>query len=249
MQNLSKIAPLALILFASPVVADTVVSMKTHTDEMVMMGHTTPARDEVHQYWFSDTATRFDGGDTSVVMRLDLKKLYFINHLEKTASRIDLPFDFKSLVGPEMAPMMEQMMKMMAATVTVTPTDRSGDFAGYACKFSKVDISMGMMQMTMDSCLTDKLPIDYARYKSLSEAQAELIPSGGWMKDLAEKLKGFPVHSDTTTTMMGKSFKSWQEVQSVEEKAAPAGLYDVPAGYKEVKYDPMAQAQQRRKKN
>jgi len=248
MPNRSKTVVAALLLLASPLAADTVMSLKTHTDEMKMMGHTTPARDEVHQYWFSDTATRFDGGDTSVILRLDLKKLFVLNHVEKSASTIDLPFDFRSLVGPEMAPMMDQMMKMWAASVTVTPSDRSGEFGGYACKFSRIDISMGMMQMTMDSCLSDKLPIDYSRYKALSEAQAELIPSGSWMKDLAEKMKGFPVHSDTTTTMMGKSFQSSQELQSVEEKAPPAGFYEVPPGYKMIKYDPMSQGQQRRRK-
>lgn len=240
---------LVLVLAPLPAAADTVLTLRNHSDEVVMMGQKTPAQDNEFRYWFSDDSTRYDmGDDTSIVMSLAAKKLFVINHLEKNFSTIDLPFDFKSLVGPEMAPMMEQMMKMMAASVTVTPTDRTGEYGGYACKFSKVDISMSMMQMSMDQCLSEKMPIDYSRYKALAQAQAEMIPSGSWMKELADKLQGFPVRSETTTTMMGKSFKSWQELKSVEEKSAPAGFYAPPAGYKEIKFDPMAQQQGKRRK-
>jgi hypothetical protein len=64
-----------------------------------------------------------------------------------------------------------------------------------------------------------------------------------WMKELAEKVKGFPLRSDSTTTVMGKQMKSWQELKSVTDESAPAGHYDPPAGYKQTQFDPMAQAQ------
>lgn len=239
---------LALALGALPLAADTVLTLRNHSDEIVMMGQKTPAQDNEHQYWFSDSATRYDMSESSIVMNLEQKKLFIINHDEKSYSTIDLPFDFKSLVGPEMAPMMDQMMKMMAASVTVTPTGRGGEFGGYSCKYSKVDISMAMMQMASEQCLSDQMPIDYSRYKALAVAQAEMVPNGSWMKEMAEKLQGFPVRSETTTTMMGKSFESWQELTSVEERSAPAGFYAPPAGYREIKFDPMAQQQQKRKK-
>ncbi len=239
----------ASLLAIAPLRADTVLTLHNHSDEVTMMGHTTPAQDVTHEYWFGDQGTRYDAGATTVIMRVDQKKIYFVNNEQKTYSALDLPVNFKDLVSPQMAPMMEQMSKMMQATTKVTPTDRKGSFAGFDCKYSHVDISMGMMQMGMDECLSQKLPIDYARYKSLAESQAEMLPSTQWMKDLAEQLKGFPVHTDVTTSMMGKSFKSWNELQKVEKKAAPAGFYDPPAGYKEVKYDPMQQMQHGRQQH
>ena len=248
MQRLPLPLALAVALAAAPAAADTVLTLANHSDEVVMMGQKTPAQDNEHLYWFSDSATRYDMGDSSIVMNLDHKKLYVVNHLEKNYSTIDLPFDFKSLVGPEMAPMMDQMMKMMAASVTVTPTDRTGEFGGYSCRYSKVDISMAMMQMASDQCLSDKMPIDYSRYKALAAAHAEMVPNGSWMKEMAEKLHGFPVRSETTTTVMGKSFKSWQELESVEQKSPPAGFYAPPSDYQEIKFDPMAQQQKRKKK-
>jgi len=236
-------------LFAVPASADTVVTMLQHTDAFSMMGQTTPAQDVNQESWFGTDGMRVDAGETTMILRLDRKKFYIVNHPEKNYSAMDLPFDFKQLVGPEMAPMMDQMMKMMAATVTVTPLGRSGEFAGFACNYVQVNIAMSMMQISMDQCVTDKLPIDYSRYKSLIESQAELTAQSGWMKELAEKVQGYPVRSDSTTTMMGKTHKMWQELKSVEERTAPAGHYDPPAGYQEVKFDPMAQQARPAKKS
>lgn len=248
MRRFGTALALAVALAPMPAAADTVLTIRNHSDEVVMMGQKTPAQDNQFKYWFADDATRYDmGEDTSIIMNLGDKKLFVVNHLEKSFSTIELPFDFKSLVGPEAAPMMEQMMKMMAATVTVTPTDKTGEYGGYSCKYSKVAISMAMMQMNMDQCLTDRMPIDYARYKALATAQAEMVPNGSWMKELADKLQGFPVRTESTMTMMGKSFKSWQELESVAEQSAPGGFYAPPAGYKEIKFDPMAQQAKRRK--
>lgn len=235
------------LLVAAPSTADQVVTIANHTDEFSMMGQTTPAEDVTHTYWFADDATRYDMGDTSVILRLQEKKMYFLNHGEKDYAELDLPIDFEKLVGPEMAPMMEQMSKMMSATVEVTPTDRGGEFGGYSCTFSTVEVSMGeMMQMTSDSCISEDLPIDYSRYQALADAQAEMLPNQGWVKEMTEELQGFPVRTDTTTTVMGTETKSWQELQSVEERDAPAGHYEPPAEYQKIEYNPMEQMQQGR---
>ncbi|QQR73357.1 MAG: DUF4412 domain-containing protein [Holophagales bacterium] len=229
-------------LVAAPALADKVVVMLQHTDAMSIMGQTTPAQDTTQESWFGDGAVRFDGGDTTIITRFDRKKLYFVNNGEKTYSSIDLPIDFKALVGPEMAPMMEQMAKMMAASVVVTPSDKTGKFAGIACQYKNIEISMGMMKMSILGCYSDSVGIDYGRYREFAAAQADLMPNSGWMKELADKVRGYPVQTETTTAMMGKEFKSWQELKAVEDRTPPPGHYDPPAGYREVKYDPMAQA-------
>lgn len=239
---------LALAAIAAPAAADTVITLKNHADEMSFMGQKTPAQDDLHHYWFGDDATRYDMGDSSVLANLGRKQLYIVNHLDKTYSTIDLPFSFKSLVGEEMAPMMDQMMQMMAPKVTVTPSDRTGSFGGYSCEYAQVTMSMAMMQTQMDMCLSEGLPIDYQRYKELYAMRGELGMNQSWMKEMVDKLRGFPVRSDSTMTMMGKTFKSWQELESVDQKSAPAGHYEPPSGYKEIKYDPMTAQQPPKKK-
>jgi len=235
------IAVLAAVALTAPAAADKLVTIKSHTDAVEMMGQKTPAKDEVHKYWFGGDAVRYDAGDMSTIVNFGEKKLVYVQHGAKTYSVIDLPIDFKKLVPPEMAPMMEQMAGMMQGNASVTETGKSGSYAGYDCKVYKVDISMAMMTTSMNSCVTKALPIDFSRYRELVEAQSEMFPSMKWMKELT-KLEGFPVRSDTTTTMMGKTFGSWQEIQSVEDASAPAGTYGVPAGYTEQPFNPMGAA-------
>jgi hypothetical protein len=236
----------AALLAAAPAAADRLVTMKSHTDAMEMMGQKTPAQDENYLYWFGGDAIRHDTGKVSTILRFDRKQMIWINHEDKTYSVIDLPIDFRKLVSPEMAPMMEQMASMMAGSAKVTPTDKTASFAGFDCKYSRVDVTMSMMSIGMDMCLSDEMPVDYARYKSMVESQAELLPSTQWMKDLA-RLQGFPVRTDSATTVMGKSFKSFQELVSTEEKTAPAGTYEPPAGYQEKPFDPMGAGAARRR--
>lgn len=233
------IALLAAVALAAPAAADKVITLKSHTDAMAMMGQKTPAKDETYKYWFGTDAVRYDAGAVSTIVNFGAKQLIQIQHEEKVYSVIELPVDFKKLVPPEMAPMMEKMTEMMNATASVTETGKSGSYGGYDCKFYKVDISMAMMTTTMNTCVTKDIPFDFSKYRELVEAQAEMFPNTKWMKELT-KLEGFPVRSETTTTMMGKSFGSWQELQSVDDMAAPAGTYAAPAGYKENEFNPMA---------
>ena len=177
MTSRSWIAALALaggaaLLAATPAAADRLITMKSHTDAMEMMGQKTPAQDENYLYWFGDDAIRHDTGKVSTILRFDRKKMIWINHDDKTYSAIDLPIDFKKLVPPEMAPMMEQMATMMGGSAKVTPTDKSGSFGGFDCKFYRVDVNMSMMNMGMDMCLSDQMPVDYTRYQSMVESQA-----------------------------------------------------------------------------
>ncbi len=232
---------LAGALIAGGAAADQVITMQSHADAVTVMGQKSPAKDYTQTYWFGNDRMRVDDDENSTIMRLDQKKLYLLDHAQKTFSAIDLPVDFKKLVDPEMAGMMEQMMQMMAPSVTVTATGQSGSFAGYACDYYDVAVKVAMMQINTTGCYSDKILTHTARYQALAEAQAELVPNASWMKDLAQKIKGFPVRTETTTAMGKKSFKNWQELKSVEERTAPEGLYAPPAGYREVKFDPMAQ--------
>ena len=106
--------------------------------------------------------------------------------------------------------------------------------------YYKTGFSLAMMSISMDSCVSNQVPIDASRYRELVESQSQLLPSTQWMSELA-KLDGFPVRSDTTTSVMGKSFKSWQEIVSSENQSAPAGTYAPPADYAVKAFDPLGQ--------
>ncbi len=239
-------AAAALAALPSLAAADTLLVQKQHTDAMSFMGHEEPAKDETIELWMgSDRIARL-GGMVDTVVRLDEKKLYVINRSEKTYSTINLPFDFMSLVPADQQAMMQQMEKMMTMDVTVTPTDETKQVGSWSAKKYLVTVAAMGMKMDIISWNSTDVAIDYPSYREFIKTSSSLQPRADWMQKLAS-IDGYPVLQETTMTIMGKSFGTRTQLESVTEKAAPSGTYEPPAGFTEKKFDPMKSMQQRGK--
>ena len=228
--------------------ADTLITAKHHSDAIEMMGQKQPATDHTVLTWIGQGKTARLAPDMSVIVRVDTGKMYLIRPAEKAYSTINLPLDFKKMMPPEIAAMMETMGKMMTWDATVTATGTTKTIAGYNAQGYRVAITGPMgMRMDQDIWATKELQIDYSAFKELMLNQRALMaPLGGdWWKKLAA-IEGYPVLSEMVTTMGGKSFATREEMVSFETKDAPAGTYEPPAGYKEETFDPMGQGRGRR---
>jgi hypothetical protein len=226
--------------------ADTVLTSKSHTDAFSIMGRQQPAEDRTIQTWLGNDRMARLGDTTDIIVRLDQKKLYMVNHEDKTFSPIDLPVDLKKIVPPEMAQVMEQMGGMMKMDATVTPTDETQKVGQWNAKKYLVAVNAMGMKMDIESWHSKDVAVDYGALQQLAENRAALLPQGGdWIRKIAE-IEGYPVRQTVTMTLMRSPMRSSQELVSVDEKAAPAGTYEVPAGYTEKAYNPMEQGQQRR---
>jgi hypothetical protein len=237
---------LALCLLVAAVAgADTLLVTKSHTDGFSMMGKNQPAKDLQVETWVgADRVARVDAEKT-IILRADLKKLYVVDHAEKTYSAIDLPVEFKKLLPAEMAAMMEQMTSMMKMTATVTPTDETRQIGGRNARKYLISVSNPMgMTMNIESWATKELDVDVAALRELQISASSLQPGGDWTRKLAE-VEGYPVLQESTMTMRGLQVKSREELVSAEKKDAPAGVYDPPAGYEERAFDAMQAMQQR----
>lgn len=244
MRLLGSFVAFATLLAAAPLAADTVVTMKAHTDAV---SKKVPATDETQVQWFGPNGTRHDTGDTSVILRTDRNKAYMANHKDRSYVEVDLPIDLTATLGAA-GPMMERMMEMIQPKVSFSETDRTGTYGGYDCKFVRIEMTMAMGRSTTtsDSCLSPDVPIDYSQYTAFAQAQADLMPQFKWMKDVIDASRGFPVRTETTASFGKRTVTSWTEIEKVEEKDAPPGTYEPPAGYSKTEFNPMAQAQQGR---
>jgi uncharacterized protein DUF4412 len=249
MRTIVRIALFAVLASAAAAQADTLIVAKHHSDAVEFMGQKQPATDHNVETWIGKGRFARLAPDLSVIVRADIKKMYIIRHEERAYNEVDLPLDFSSMLPPEMADMMKAMGKMMTWEATVTPTGETKTVAGYKSQGYKVAIS-GPMGMKIDQSIwaTKDLQIDYEALKELMVNQRALMaPLGGdWYKKLAA-VEGYPVLSESVTTMGGKSFGTREEMVSAEDKDAPAGTYDPPAGYKAEPFDPMSQGKARKR--
>ena len=148
MRLFTKLIVLAVLLVTTPAVwADTLITVRNHTDAIPAMG--VEESDETSTSWLGTNKLRDDREGQSVIVNLDDKKLYVLRHEAKVYHALDLPLDFKKLVPPEQAQQFEAMAAQMEMKVDITPTDETREVAGYKAKLYKVVLS-NPMGMEMD---------------------------------------------------------------------------------------------------
>jgi len=225
--------------------ADVYIKQKNHTDEMKFMGQSQPAKDEMFVTWMGKDKARLDHGeDTSIIVRLDKKIMYMINHAEmkyrempysETGDILTAAISGSDLSDEEKAQaqkMMKGFAQMMQPKVSVKETGETQKIKNWKCK--KYIMTMKMMGITSTSEIwaTEDIKIDYELYMTLGLAMMPKTPGLDKMLEVMKKIKGLTVLSTGTTSMMGTDVKTTQELLEVSKKSAPAGTYEVPEGYK-----------------
>lgn len=231
------LALVATLVWAPAAAADTLLKMKHHSDAFEMMGQSRPAEDLDVTFWIGDQQAVRSDGKTSAILRLDQKKLYVVDHGAKTYSVLDLPVDIASYMPPEMKAQMDQMMKAMAMTAKVEPTDQTKQVNGWDTRLVHVTLS-NQMGMTVDSqvWVTDDVEIDMGSFKEMTRALASLQPGAADAADELLKIDGVPALVETEIKGMGGSATQTEELVSATTQKAPPGIYEVPEGYTEQKY-------------
>lgn len=234
---------LTLALAAAPAVqADTVLKMTSHTDAAQAMGESQPAQDVDFTVWIGDDRAVRSSGDTSVLLRLDQKKLYVIDHGAKQYSVLELPVDLAANLPPDMKQQMAPMLEAMSMTATVEPTEERKTINGWEARLYRVDLS-NQLGITADSevWVTHDVEVDLESLREITRATMALQPGFGSVADELVKIEGLPVLVETDLQGRGGGMTRREELVSAETQDAPAGTYEVPEGYTEEPWNPMAQ--------
>lgn len=240
------LATLAGLVLAAPARADICMKQRTHTDAFQMMGKSQPAKDETAVIWLTEGMARIDhDGGMSTLFAADKKILYMIDHNKKQYAEMPLDFDkMMQEAAGENAEAKEAMAKvpgfmknmMQGMSAKVTDTGETKTINGWNCRKYLVEMNMGMAGTTSsESWATEDLKIDYLKYFTAASAMMASMPGFENIIQEMRKIKGFVVYQTTKSKMMGGEVGSTTELLEASEKAAPAGTYDLPAGYKKVK--------------
>lgn len=139
---------------------------------------------------------------------------------------------------PEVRERMSGMMGAAAQAVKVERGTGGRTVAGYACE--NWIITMGNFSRR-ETCVTTQLQFPAGFFdgmKAMSERmRAGGGPMGGGMAALWDKfreMKGFPLASADTVTIMGHPETTKTEVTEVRKGAVPDSVFQIPADYKKV---------------
>jgi hypothetical protein len=233
---------LSLLILTLPVAAgaDTLYTLKSHTDAFKVGGESQPAKDSQVKVWAAGDRLRRDEGDQSMIFRLDKSRLYVVDHADKTYSEIALPIDLRKMMPKGSEAMADQIAAGMKVTVQVAPRDETKKINQWNARRYDMTVQSAMGMKIATTMWISKEIEGFARFNKMSGAMASLQPgSGEWVKQL-EKIDGFPVLTESKVDALGAQFSTREELVAVETKAAPAGTYDLPAGYKAQQYNPIA---------
>lgn len=235
-------ALLALSVLVLPLTAgaDTLYTMKSHTDAFQMGGQSQPAKDTTVKVWVSGDRLRRDEGEQSMILRVDQSRLYVLDHEDKTYSEIPLPIDLRKMMPKGSEAMADQIAAAMKVTVQVTPRDETKKVNQWTAKRYDVSVQSAMGMKIATTMWVSKEIEGFGPYNEFAGTIAALQPgSNEWVRQL-EKIDGFPVLTESQVDALGARFGTREELVSVDTKDAPAGTFDLPAGYKAQPYNPIA---------
>ncbi len=208
---------LLLLLLASPAAADSLLTLRSSIEGLKM---DQPRTGEV-KIWIGGDKLRRDEGDTSYILRLDRGKLYLLDHVGKTYRELSIPGDLQRIAATPG----EQ------SSVQVTATSETRKIGQWNARKYKVDLS-NPAGLRLDTTIwASKDVADHSACQRLAASLAALQPGAAdWARKL-EQIEGFPVLQEADVTMGDSRFKTREELVSVENRDAPAGSYEPPAGY------------------
>ena len=232
--NLWRLSLVAIsgLVFLTPAFAGADVFMKEkhHTDGMTIMGHAQPPQDKISTTWVAQDKMRTDQGDSSTIAKLENGKMvvYHLNHSKKTYTLLsmgsDALQDLASGMGREI-------------NVKITPTGETKKIGNWNCMKYLQEMDMGMMPVASEIWASEDIKIPYKDFyeksaMAMMPQQPGMKMSQQAMQEEMKKIKGVPVLTITSTTMMqNTTIKSSRELIEIKEDTAPAGIFDIPAGY------------------
>ncbi|MBL8862529.1 MAG: hypothetical protein JNK02_11025 [Planctomycetes bacterium] len=227
-----------LALLAPSAQADVLLTRKTRAEAYRTPEGEVPAKESTTTIWVGKDRLRMDDGERVVVVRLDQKQVHLLDPASKVASTLDLPVDLAKLAPPEVSRMLEGLVR--GTTVTSATSAESQRVGAWNARRSVVRLG-GTAEASITVWTTQELPLDPAAYAELVSHAMSVRPGGALVAEEMRKLGGISVLTEREQKTGGLVLRSRDELVAVETKDAPAGLYEIPAGFTVQAFDPLAE--------
>jgi len=235
MKKLMLIVSIVLML-AVFLKADVYIKQKTNTG--AFMGQ--PAKETIQETWLGKNRMATISTENTMILNLEAKKIYMVNHGNKTYLETDLPLDLTKLMPEQMAAMMKGMMEGM--TMSVQANGRTKQVANWNTSGYDVKMTIMGMEMKMTFWASKDVPFDWKKYSELySEIYKAQFRLGEKFMEEFKKVQGFPVE----TEMDAMGIKVTSTTVEISQKNPGPATYSVPAGYTKKDKFAMEDLQQR----
>jgi len=235
---MKKLILIVSLLVISVVFLNADVYIKQKANMGAFMGQ--PAKETIQEHWLGTNKVAMITPETTMIMNMEAKKIYMVNHGNKTYIETDLPLDMTKLMPEQMAGMMKGMMEGM--TMTVQPNGKTKKVLDWNTSGYDVKITIMGMEMKMIFWASKDVPFDWKKYTDVySEVYKAQFRMGEKFMEEFKKVQGFPVE----TEMDAMGMKVTTTTVEISQKNPGPGIYSVPAGYAKKDKFAMEDLQQR----
>jgi hypothetical protein len=250
-RTLQSLAAALVVVAAPAAAADLTVVSKLSADGKTETATSYLSADKARIVQPGGHEMIFDGAKGEMTLIDNDKKQYFVmtkQEMEDAAARMQQQMKHASAkmedamkgVPPEMREKMKSVVNvggMMASAVEVKKATGGRQIAGYRCE--NWTLTVGEVSKT-EECLSTDVPYPTGAWESFRSMQNILHSMGPGMntasalQEKTKELKGFPLASTTTISVLGNTRTISSEVQEIKKGAVAANVFDLPAGYKKV---------------
>jgi hypothetical protein len=200
------------------------VYIKQKTSIGAFMGQ--PPKEVVQEHWLGKNKMAMISKDNSMILDIDAKKLYMVNHSNKSYVEASLPLDLTKLMPEQVAKMMKGMTEGM--TINVQPNGQTKKVANWNANGYDVKITVMNMDMKMVFWASKDVPFDWKKYSNLySEFYKAQFRMGEKFLEEFKKVQGFPVETEVNTMGM----KATTTTVEISQKNPDSNTYSMPVGY------------------
>jgi hypothetical protein len=238
----------ASTIFPAVASADIMMRQKHHTDSYQIMGNKMPAKDSEETIWITKDGFRSDGAEHCLIFRVDRNTAYILEKASKTYMEQPLnidkvmnqTIDDKGASAEEKKAMKSMMQNAMQFKMTIKETNETRKINNWNCRKYEQKLETVMGPTNTVIWATQDIKVDqaqFSKYRALTmsmSSQAGLKDSFEKAKKELAKIKGIAVLTTTSTNVMGSPIRTTIELLEYNEGKAPAGILDIPAGYKKM---------------
>jgi len=216
------IAVLVCLTISAAVFADAKIVQTVNSSGI--MGQ--PPKNDTMTIYVKGQKARIDMGATSGLYQIiDVtgKKAFIVDPQKKTVMVLTSD-QMKRTAG-----MLSQLAGgAKQAPPTIQKLGTSKTYNGYKCDEYKISMA-APVKTDGTYCISSELDLrkDLEGLTSFSEDFARMFGA-----DIMKQINGYPVHSDSTVSIMGQTFKTSGDLVSISHDSQPESLFVVPADFK-----------------
>lgn len=223
-----------LVLFLSvSLKADTYIKIREHTDESYHHGSLDPAVDSENEIWIGDGIYTVIDEDRNMIVDMKGKKIYIIEFADTSYVEADLPLDMTRIVPEELVP----RLAMFRTTGEVKKLDSTKKIKGRECQgyqFNSWILYQDAKYYETERTIWSTTDLELGE-GFLEQFRSLLFKFSNFSDELVEQLsmiEGFQLSMEAIRYSEGMKTASSSEVIEIEEKDPPAGIYEIPEGYR-----------------